>query len=84
MKFATLLVFILFYSCSSDNNTVMTKLINERKSLQDSLAVDKERVKDYAYRRIYDSAQRSLDAIGVYESKIKAVSFSIDSLSKMK
>ena len=84
MKLAGILFLILWSGCSTGNNELMTKFINKRKSFQDSLTMNKNRVKDYAFRRIYDSAQKALDAGIFYEEKIKSLSFSIDSLSRMK
>ena len=77
-------VTLFIAGCSPGNNDLETKLLIKKNSWQDSLDLVKKRARDYAFRRIYDSAQIQLDAITFYESKIKAATFTLDSLSQLK
>jgi hypothetical protein len=87
-----------FFSCSN-NNTTTTYLVNEKKSLEDSIAETKNK-EDYYTRKSKEEIkseadslkwQTSADSAGQYyrkgqdlKAKLKAVNFSLDSISRMK
>lgn len=77
-----LLVLILFVSCTGNSDEPLMKLTAKKKDYQDSLNTAQEKVKDYAFRRIYDSAQKSLDEIALYKSKIQYIERSVDSIAE--
>ncbi len=90
----TLAIAIFFLlSCGGSKNEQMTKLINEQKALSDSIPILKNQ-SDSLINAIVDrkadstTAMRKAVEIGNRQSdmmdRLKAVNFSIDSLSKMK
>lgn len=90
---------VLIAGCSSSHNDLMTKLINERKDFTDSLTIYKETMQhlqdeggkmdihgadSVLWKRMLDTARMANDGISVAEKRIPELTFSIDSLSKMK
>lgn len=98
-KFIYILAFAAFVGCSSNHNELMTKLVNEKKTLDDSLISAKYyeiAFKDSARQTMRNSPDTSAwkvlaDSSNYYfgiglqvKDEIERVNFSIDSLSKMK
>jgi len=96
---ALFLVVLTLAACSSSRNEVMTGLINQKKSLEDSINTAGQNEQAYmAKSKQAISAGKDstvwgalADTSGIYwrqgrelEKRLKNVEFSIDSLSKMK
>lgn len=78
---------LLVASCQSEagkRNELMTKLVIEKQSLQDSASSINAKIKDFTNNGLYDSSLKILDQLEPVQIKLKKVNFSIDSLSKMK
>ena len=83
------------YACGSNQNTLMTSLINERKIANDSLTFYQDIMKhlneeannppdSIGVVKMLDSGKIAVGRIEYLEPRIAALTFSIDSLSKMK
>jgi uncharacterized protein YcfL len=78
------LALIVLVGCGESRNQLMTKLVNERKALKDSMAITNDQSKVFTNKALYDSAILCLEKMEPQEKRLKAIDFSIDSLSKMK
>lgn len=93
------LTVVTFIGCGENRNQLMTTLINERKVFKDSMNVSNNKMKNFTdsaiaiskkthdtslFNPLFDSASLYLDNMIPIESRLKALDFSIDSLSKMK
>ena len=98
MKYSPLLLCAVLFSCSSGSNDLMTRLVNEKKSIQDSINYATANEAEYLrkarasmrdpdttiWQKFADTSSRySIMAIKA-EKRSKEIEFSIDSLSKMK
>lgn len=87
---------LLMSACSNGRNELMTGLVNEKKVLEDSIAIAHGYEVDFN-TRAYQAKEDTVKSFALADSsgkmfgvglrlkeRLKAVEFSIDSLSKMK
>ena len=95
-KIVIVLIALFIISCSDGRNEKMTKLVNEKKTIEDSIKISAALESDYstkARRNMTDSnlwhalADTSSMYFGVGHKlrvRMEEIDFSIDSLSKMR
>lgn len=84
MKKIIIAICILLSACGESRNDKMTKLINEKKLLQENIQSLNDSTDYYLKLASYDNSIRILENLESADARLNKVNFSIDSLSKMK
>lgn len=98
MKYLSIAVIIILFGCSNNNN-LTTQLLNEKKATEDSVK-DAHNYESYYMQKAKEEMHASNDSLKwqplvdsstyyfgkgrAFKEKLKALDFSLDSLSKMK
>ncbi len=98
-KILFVVLVVSLVGCGESRNDVMTKLINEKKTLEDSLSIAQYLEQDFMskskdsarathdtliYLPLVDSSSKYFGVAHNLKERITATEFSIDSLTKMK
>lgn len=99
MKYLSIFIVVIVTACSSNNNNITTQLLNEKKAMEDSIK-GASNYESYYLQKAKEEMHASHDSLKwqplsdsstyyygkgrTFKERLKALDYSLDSLSKMK
>lgn len=84
MKCSAILCSFLLFACACNSNNAQRRLLSEQKILKDSANDMNERIGDYLYKGDSAKAEAEKVQLTAVHTRLIAIQFSLDSLTKGK
>ena len=84
MKFPAILCLLIIFACGCKRNNLQANLLSEQKLLKDSANNINERIGDYMYKGLNDSAAAEKLQLQAVYARLIDIQSSIDSLANLR